>query len=318
MNSMYLAVGYSCNHHCFFCPIGDKSRKAKAASTEDLIEVVDRGIRDDHIDHITISGGEPTLHPGLHDILAHCTENGLRATILTNGDRFHDRQFTHDLFESLDHSRISVVSAIHSPYPGLHDHVTGSAGSQERTIQGLKNLIACHIPFTVKQVISRWNFRDLPEFVRFVYREFGPYSALTLCGMDFCGMNEADTREVAVSYSEIRPNLEKALDYIEENRETRGGFPLVTVADLPLCTVDPYYWKYFAMVSRGRLKRYSAPYSAAETGKDEIRSSEEVWNDCDIYFQQCRECCVKDQCPGTWRSAFEHFGETAVKAFHKF
>lgn len=72
MNSMYLAVGYNCNHRCYFCPCGKKEGKAKAAPTEQMIEAIETGIQNNGIEYITLSGGEPILHPGFHDILEYC------------------------------------------------------------------------------------------------------------------------------------------------------------------------------------------------------------------------------------------------------
>ena len=54
MNSMYLAVGYNCNHRCYFCPCGKKEGKAKAAPTEQMIEAIETGIQNNGIEYITL------------------------------------------------------------------------------------------------------------------------------------------------------------------------------------------------------------------------------------------------------------------------
>lgn len=308
MKSMYLAMGYNCNHHCFFCPCGKEQSRVKAAPTEALIESIDAGIKTNGIGHITLSGGEPTLHPGFHDVLAYCVARGLQVTVLSNGDSFSKKSNVGRYFEGIDPKYVNVTTAIHNNIPELHDRVTAVAGSFDRTVQGLKNLISFGIPFTVKQVISRWNYRNLPEFVDFIYREYGPFASLTLCGMDFCGMNPEEINEVEVPYREVGPYLEKALEMIMSIRRQFGGFPLVTVTDLPLCCVDPYYWGFFTKVSRGALSRYSAP----EMADGEIVSSENVENDCDVYCEGCAGCCVSDYCPGIWSSAYKYYGEAAV------
>ena len=310
MNSMYLAVGYNCNHRCYFCPCGKKEGKAKAAPTEQMIEAIETGIQNNGIEYITLSGGEPILHPGFHDILEYCVSKKLCVTILSNGDILHKESNVHKYFDNIDPSYFNITTAIHSDQPELHDRVTGVKGSYCRTVKGLKNLIPLRIPFTVKQVISKWNYKRLPEFVDFVHREYGPFASLTLCGMDFCGMNREEIAEVAIAYKEIGQYLEKALDIVLSIRQQFGGFPQVTVADLPLCCVDPYYWGFFTKVSRGKLSKYSAP----KQSDGEVSSSEEIVNDCDVYFKECGSCCVSDFCPGVWNSAYQYFGENAVRA----
>ena len=310
MNSMYLAVGYNCNHHCYFCPCGKEENKAKAAPTEQMIEAIKNGINNNGVEFITLSGGEPTLHPGFHEVLKFCIDNELKVTVLSNGDTFHNIDNVHKYFDGVDPRYFGITTAIHSNIPELHDKVTGSKGSHARTVAGLKNLIPMMIPFTVKQVISKWNYKMLPDFVDFVFREFGPFASLTLCGMDFCGMDEHEIDEVGVSYKEIGKYLETALDMVLSIRKQFGGFPQVTVADLPLCCVDPYYWGFFTKVSRGKLSQYSAPRNTDSS----VKSDSSVDNDCDIYFNECRSCCVAEYCPGVWSSAYKYFGESVVKA----
>lgn len=310
MNSMYLAVGYNCNHHCYFCPCGKEENKAKAAPTNQMIRAVKEGMLSNGVEYVTLSGGEPTLHPGFHDILKFCVDNQLKVTVLTNGDTLHNKNNVHKYFDGIDSGYFGIITAIHSNIPGLHDKVTGSKGSHSRTVNGLKNLIPLGIPFTVKQVISKWNYKLLPDFVDFVFREFGSFASLTLCGMDFCGMDEAEVSEVGVPYKELGKYLEQALDMVVSIRKQFGGFPQVTVTDLPLCCVDPYYWGFFTKVSRGTLSQYSAPQKIDSL----VKSDFGVVNDCDIYFKECSSCCVADYCPGVWSSAYKYFGESAVTA----
>lgn len=310
MNSMYLAVGYNCNHYCYFCPCGKEENKAKAAPTEQIIQAIKDGMSNNGVEYVTLSGGEPTLHPGFHDVLKFCVESRLKVTVLTNGDTLYNENNVHKYFDGVNPRYFSIITAIHSNIPRTHDKVTGSKGSHSRTVDGLKNLIPLHIPFTVKQVISKWNYRLLPDFIDFVFREFGSFASLTLCGMDFCGMDETKVSEVGVSYKEFGRYLEQALDKVLSIRKQFGGFPQVTVTDLPLCCVDPYYWGFFTKVSRRKISQYSAPQKIDSS----IKSDASIANDCDIYFKECSLCCVADYCPGVWSSAYKYFGESAVTA----
>lgn len=308
MASMYLALGYQCNHHCFFCPCGLNTVKTPAAPTERLIEAVDRGIQEQGIDHITISGGEPTCHPGFNKIIRHCAAKGLRVGILSNGDNFSDIDRCRQLLEGVDRRYVSVTTAVHSDLPELFEKVTRVPGSYQRTVNGIGNLLRLGIPVTVKQVISAWNYRRLAAFTDFVYRTYGPAVSLTFCGMDFCGMKKESIREVAVRFKEIGPNLENALDLITDLRTRFNAFLEVTVADLPLCCVDPSYWGYFAMVSRIPVSQYSAP--GIEKGS--VDTTSDIPNECDIFAAGCRECAAAEVCPGMWRSVYEYYGGEAV------
>lgn len=308
MPSMYLALGYLCNHHCFFCPCGEKSGLPAFGSKDQMLQAIESGIYHQQIDQITLSGGEPTLHPDFHDILRFCVNHGLQVTILSNGDSFNRMENVKKLFGGIDRHAVSVITAIHSDLAELHDKVTGIDGSYHRTIQGLFNLINIGVGVTVKQVISRWNYQRLPEFVEFLYKTFKTEICITLCGMDLCGLEPESIPHVAVDYLTMQPKLEQALDVVISLRHQFHAFPQVTVTDLPLCSVDPYYWGFFTKVSRGKLSIYSAP----EGKSGDVTQYAQIENDCNIYFNACKDCCVANSCPGVWHTAYQYFGETAV------
>lgn len=310
MASMYLALGYLCNHHCFFCPCGEKSDLPTFAPKEQLIQAIEVGIRNQHIDGVTLSGGEPTLHPDFYDILRFCVDHGLRVTVLSNGDSLGNVDNAQKLFDGVDRRAVSVTTAIHSDLVEWHERVTGVPGSYHRTIQGLLNLINMGFGVTVKQVISRWNYQRLPNFVEFLYGTFGPGICLTLCGMDLCGMDQEHIADVVVDFPTMQSKLEQSLDTVISLRQRFHAFPQVTVADLPLCCVDPYYWGFFTKVSRGQLSLYSAP----EGKFGSVSQHAQVENDCNIYFNACKDCCVADSCPGIWYTAYQYFGESAARS----
>lgn len=312
MASMYLALGYQCNHRCFFCPCGKNTFKTKQALGQELIQAIETGIQEQNIDHITLSGGEPTLHPAFNRIVAFCVERGLYVSVLSNGETFYQERNIQRFFGNVDPRRIQVTTALHGDDAILHERVTGVTGSFERTVQGLKNVMKCGIAVTVKQVPSKWNYMRLPKFVDFVYGTFGPGVSLTICGMDFCGMSREQIEEVAVGYRRLRPYLEEALIHILSIRQKYFGFPGVTVADLPLCSVDPCYWGFFTKVSRGEISQYSAPTNA----EGHVETGSHITNDCDTYFEACKECHVNSYCPGVWHTASQFFGESEVSCVH--
>ena len=310
MGLMYLALGYRCNHHCFFCPCGHQTDRTPQADYEELLRAIDEGIQKHSVQHITLSGGEPTLHPAFHSVVSYCVSKGLRVGVLSNGENFQSAENTKQLFDGINPSFLSVTSALHSDLSAPHDRVTGVRGSFQHTVDGLKNVLRLGIPVTIKQVVSRWNYQRLPLFVDFLFREYGPLASLTICGMDFSGMRENQIRQAAVSFEETGPYLEQALDAVAQLRQQFNAFPNVSVTDLPLCCVDPSYWGYFTKVSRGSLSQYSAP---DRNMRGQVESFLAVQNDCDVYSTACRDCCVAEFCPGIWHSAYQFFGDQSVR-----
>src|SRR5687768_13416692 len=71
-----------CNLSCTYCNEFDKT--SEPVPTEEMLRRIDRLA---HLGTaiITLSGGEPTLHPGLHEIIRRIRQRGAIATLITNG-----------------------------------------------------------------------------------------------------------------------------------------------------------------------------------------------------------------------------------------
>ncbi|MBI4776098.1 MAG: radical SAM protein [Deltaproteobacteria bacterium] len=84
-----IAVTNRCNARCDFCSYAvDKKRvrQGQLMGYDDYRHAIDilhgRGVR-----YITLSGGEPFLHPRLYDMVAYAVGIGIRPSVCTNGSR---------------------------------------------------------------------------------------------------------------------------------------------------------------------------------------------------------------------------------------
>lgn len=308
MRMMYLPVGYDCNHNCFFCPCGNKKERIGRVSENTLIDAIDYAVNHHGINGITVSGGEPTLHPGFRNILRHCNDLNLQVAVLTNGENFYKKEKAAELFRGVECRSVQIITALHSFKAPVHEKLNGVKGSFNRTVEGLKNLMDMGISVSVKQIVCRQNYEDMPEFVDFAVDVFGKDIGLEFTGMDFCGMDRDHMKEVAVGFREIGKMLEKALDRVDLYRTTRHAFPQVMVTDMPLCSVDPFYWRYFLASS----KKGTASYAMPEAAGNKIRQLEDLEGDCGTYYNACSTCLMNEQCPGVWRTTAEFFSDEGI------
>ena len=164
MKTSYLAIGYACNQKCRFCPCSKEEASYPLVSGADLERTVQEILKDDQIGHIVVSGGEPTLHPCLFELLHIITSRGIQATVLSNSEKFSDDAFTERLLSSAATKHLAVITTLHSHDSQEHEWVNQTAGSFERTMKGLFNLRKNGIHVTVKHCITRLNYRDLKNF----------------------------------------------------------------------------------------------------------------------------------------------------------
>jgi len=79
-----------CNFKCPYCRGLDKSiygnRKIKQLSLDEVKTIIDIWCKDKPLKNIRLSGGEPTLHPDIREIVAYAKEKGIeRIAISSNG-----------------------------------------------------------------------------------------------------------------------------------------------------------------------------------------------------------------------------------------
>ena len=74
---------YGCNLRCSYCdtPYGYEGNDYTEMTTEEIVEKVEEF----HCSKITLTGGEPLIHPGFSELLFELTNKGYEVNIETNG-----------------------------------------------------------------------------------------------------------------------------------------------------------------------------------------------------------------------------------------
>ena len=120
MKSSYIAIGYRCNHHCLTCPLsGERYPDTKIEDIMKMIESLSPG------DHITFSGGEPTLYSNLLTAVEFALKKRIRMSLLTNISSFANVEYAKK-FKSIDkNNQVNIITAIYHLDSSIHDHLTG-------------------------------------------------------------------------------------------------------------------------------------------------------------------------------------------------
>lgn len=306
MKSVYIAFGYTCNHKCLTCPLTTFDRIHRDFTYEDIMHSIGNSGLKPH-DHVTISGGEPTLNPSFFPILEYLNQLKVHITILSNATQFADNSMVERLKTVIDVSRCNVVTAIHSADCEIHDRLTGSEGSFNETLTGLNNLVTAGIPLCIKNIINGMNYEKLDEFADFIIDTFPPKVEVQFCVMDYSGRAAKNLELLAVDFRTIEAHLEKALDIFETKECER--MRKISIIESPLCMIDPYYWKYFERTCN-TLGLYVAPNSETENN-----ASYDVENLCNTSYSECTKCRAKEICPGVWNSSYQVLGNHSLRPF---
>lgn len=293
MSSSYLAVGYSCNHKCICCPLTTYNTLHKPLTLEEIKKIVSGPEFQVEPKHIVISGGEPMLHPDFFEILDYIFKKEFAITIFTNSSQCAKKDFVAKIKSIVPNGRIDIVTAIHSNVPAIHDKITGISGSLFETLEGLDNLIDVGIPITIKNILSKPGLKTLQQTFMYLDEHFPTKTSFQFCSMDYSGKANKNADELFVTMEEIQPYLEETLDYLEVKERN------MSIIETPLCSTDPYYWKYFE-TKKDNLDIYIAPTEG------ENYLSQNFDSQCGAYYKECDQCSVQKWCPGTWVTAYNY------------
>ena len=300
MKNAYLAICYICNENCKFCPCA-KNEKATRMIT-DIVElkITIHEMKKQGITDVTISGGEPTMHPAFLELIQYIQKQGMMITILSNAETFSNRDFLDAFLKGIDVSGIKIITTLHSHSEKGHEIANQTKGSFKRTLDGLHNLIKNNVRIIIKHCITKRNYKDLKEFYLFCDNIFPPCVDIQLCSIDYCGIPESELEQEKISFLEIKPYLESLFEHYEnQKKRTRNIYCI----NMPLCTCDVVYWRYMPFRREKMYNSYKDPHS------NQIREVDDnVGTDLEI----CGKCKVRKFCTGTYYTAYKVCGSDLV------
>lgn len=160
---MDLALTYGCNNQCAHC-YNDRQRKGKELSLREWKKVLDI-LWDRGIPHIIFTGGEPTLHPDLPELIAYAEKKGQITGINTNGRKLQAPVFLRQLVDAgLDHIQITIESHLAE----IHDGMVGAKGAWAETQLGLRNVVDSSLYVMTNTTLMKENSRYLEDTLAFL------------------------------------------------------------------------------------------------------------------------------------------------------
>ena len=155
-SSLHLDVTHRCNETCIHCLVArDQAEMPWEAMTGLVAQAAALGFTS-----LSLSGGEPTLHPRFWDLLELARGLGFSFTLFTNGLTLRPVQLARLADLRPEQVRISLYSLD----PAVHDGITTIPGSQVRTLACLEALHARGVKLYVNCPVmasSFAGFRDV-------------------------------------------------------------------------------------------------------------------------------------------------------------
>ncbi len=208
-------IGYKCNINppCTFCYYKHEPKTWKPL--RDIKIDLIRQAKYYGLTHTDITGGEPTCHPNIIEILKFCHSLNIKPTLITNG-----LVMTKEMDNLVDDWLISIHGINE-----VHDSLT-KKGAFKILIKNLKEIKK---PFRLNCVITKENYKTFPEYAAWIsnwdvkpkevnFINFNPFGKWTLENIDFM-----------TDLNDLNDYLGNAVAQLEAN-----GI-VVNVRYLPLC-----------------------------------------------------------------------------------
>ncbi len=220
-------VLYRCNQACHFCfvPTFLEARPVDEVRAA-IAEAAAAG------GSVALSGGEPTLHPDLVELVRFAVERSRAPVELqTNAVLLDDPARVRALRDA--GLGLAFVS-LHGSCAEVSDRVTGAPGTWVRTVVGIDGLLAAGVPVAINFVLCGANHHDLPATVRLVAERW-PSARFTLSYVAASTDLVPRDAETIPRYSDVARSLAAAVTLATTLTVEIAG--LDSMCAMPLCTL---------------------------------------------------------------------------------
>lgn len=227
-----------CNNYCLFCSNPDGRWREENYDYDHLTARLAK-LAADTAD-ITITGGEPTIHPDFLKIMAFLKRKLPRAKLhlLTNGRRFCYPSFA-SVCLGCDNITDIMIS-LHGYNIRTHDRITQVRGSFEQTIKGIKNILkykSRRQNLELRVVISGLTASYIDKILHFIRVNLPEVHKVVLMFMEVEGKAKDGLKTTGITFQEWAKYWPRVEPVMQDFRE-------MGLYHFPLCALKPGLWKY--------------------------------------------------------------------------
>lgn len=168
-NHAQIEITGCCNMHCAHCRASmEKPIHMPLDKIEQIFAFVDRNRSDTF--NLTISGGEPFVHPHLVEICRMAVAHGYKEIVITtNGSLVTDEILAR--MDSFSNGAITLQFSLDSTDPATHDAFRGYPGAYARAVAAMQRVaLYPHLHASVRMTVRRETFSQMEEMVQLAAR----------------------------------------------------------------------------------------------------------------------------------------------------
>jgi pyruvate-formate lyase-activating enzyme len=235
----YIQVTRICNQRCLFCSNPENQRLVTPAEFREQV----RDLAATGHDGVLLTGGEPTLHPQLPELVRVAARAGLAVRVITNGQETARPGVLEALRRAgLRHLHVSL----HSHLARVQDRIARNPGSRDRIVKTLHAAARLRITTDANIVFNTLNLPHLERMARWLVRNFPNVRHVVLNGLDPHTNRVAANPWIVPKLSDIELPLARTLDALHRAGRT------FRVERVPLCYMGE--WPHVSTETRKIVK----------------------------------------------------------------
>jgi MoaA/NifB/PqqE/SkfB family radical SAM enzyme len=314
--TLYLNLTYRCNSRCLFCAADVKYKpNARAISISELLKIVG----DKKYIRIDLSGGEPTLHPEILEVVRICREHSGDVAILTHGRRLQSLAFSESL---LAVGATFFIIPLYGANAAQHDFVSHIRGSFRQTVAGFQNLqrLSSSYEFGVelKLLLTKYTATLNRDIYRFAKDSFpAGFSQISICPLIYSHSTMDYREDFAAPFEDLKDCF---FELIQEIRADNAYS--IRTSEFPPCFF-PEELRQFAHPNLHRNRVATIPSYADEhsSGLVPLQNAAKQFRGSvfgNQLVQVCRRCRYDGYCAGRPSPYFSatYLQHTGEREFH--
>lgn len=232
-NLGYIQVTRLCNQKCRFCSNPEREATLTLAEAKAMIDdFVTRGY-----DGVILTGGEPTMHPDLGEIVSYSHQQGIHPRLITNGQKTADEGVLRDLVDrGLDHLHVSIQSFD----PETQAFLTCNDDSLANVLATFEHIGRLGINADVNTTINHYNAGYLDKLVMLLVQRFPFLRHFVWNNLDPSMNRATQNPDVVHRLWECEVSLHRAMQFLESTGRTFRAekVPLCYMAEYAHCSTE--------------------------------------------------------------------------------
>lgn len=284
MNILDIKLTYRCNNQCLLCCQNDEIKNDESTIAEETIFEHIENMAYDEIKNtkVVLTGGEPTLHPSILEIVRGLRDKGFETIQLQSNLTLGSLEIT---MEDLVNSGITSFGvSLHGCTAEMHESFTRTEFSFDNTVAHLNKLSKLETPVAINCVISKFNINSLSDIVMFVV-ENHLANSIQFAFMHITGR--------ADSHHELIPTISDAAEAVKKAVDCGNKFGVWVKSEaIPFCLMCGYERNVAEVEGLNNIIIFD------KLGI--MRFSKHREENLKIKCKTCEQCLFFSMCEGPW------------------